>query len=155
MNFSYLKKYYRSDKTAEAIDRLGYDSPTEIQYRAIPHLVSGRDIIGLSQTGTGKTMAFAIPAADLVLASGTGKLQILCVCPTRELAGQVAREMRRLLNNLEGLSVAEVTGIRLGMFTLFVPAVLLLILSIINRGPQTQEKTKTILEGEETICHLP
>lgn len=110
MNFSYLKKYYRSDKTAEAIDRLGYDSPTEIQYRAIPHLVSGRDIIGLSQTGTGKTMAFAIPAADLVLASGTGKLQILCVCPTRELAGQVAREMRRLLNNLEGLSVAEVTG---------------------------------------------
>lgn len=52
-------------------------------------------------------------------------------------------------------SVAEVTGIRLGMFTLFVPAVLLLILSIINRGPQIQEKTETILEGEETICHLP
>ena len=52
-------------------------------------------------------------------------------------------------------SVAEVTGIRPGMFTLFVPAVLLLILSIINRGPQIQEKTETILEGEETICHLP
>lgn len=110
MTFLNLSSYYKSNLTAFAVDKLEYDSPTEIQQKAIPELLNGRDIIGLSQTGTGKTMAFAIPAADLIFDSSIRAVQALCICPTRELAGQVAKEMRKLFSAVEGISVADVCG---------------------------------------------
>ncbi len=97
-------------KTALAIEGLCYNEFTEIQQKAIPVLLEGNDILGISQTGTGKTMAFAIPAADMIFKNNIGKVQCLCVCPTRELANQVAKEFRRLFDGTPGISVAEVVG---------------------------------------------
>ena len=70
------------------IEALGYESPTPIQAKTIPVALSGQDIVGLSQTGSGKTASFALPALhqiDLELK----QTQVLVVCPTRELAVQV------------------------------------------------------------------
>ena len=75
-----------------AIKTCGYSTPTDIQQQAIPHLVQGRDLLGLAQTGTGKTAAFALPL--LTGLDMRKKLpQILVLTPTRELAIQVAEAL--------------------------------------------------------------
>jgi len=75
-----------------AVDELGYESPTPIQQRAIPALMSGRDVLGQAQTGTGKTAAFALPMLHgLQTDEARGRVQGLVVAPTRELAIQVAK----------------------------------------------------------------
>lgn len=101
-----------SEEIYKAVEKLDFDAPTEIQERAIPHLANRKDIIALSQTGTGKTMTFAIPASDMVCKNKqlARKLQVLVICPTRELTLQAAQEFRKLLSFSEGLSVAEVYG---------------------------------------------
>jgi ATP-dependent RNA helicase RhlE len=73
-----------------AIDKLGYNEPTEIQKLAIPPILEGKDIIGLAQTGTGKTAAFALPIINKLINNNddTHKLKVLILCPTRELAVQ-------------------------------------------------------------------
>jgi ATP-dependent RNA helicase RhlE len=73
-----------------AIEALGWQRPTPIQVQAIPAGLGGRDVVGIAQTGTGKTAAFMIPALERVRA-GEG-LQVLVLCPTRELAQQVAED---------------------------------------------------------------
>lgn len=76
----------------QAVDELGYESPTPIQARAIPALMSGRDVLGQAQTGTGKTAAFALPMLHALETDGArGSVQGLVVAPTRELAMQVAQ----------------------------------------------------------------
>ena len=76
----------------QAVDELGYESPTPIQERAIPALMSGRDVLGQAQTGTGKTAAFALPMLHgLHTDEARGRVQGLVVAPTRELAIQVAK----------------------------------------------------------------
>ncbi len=76
----------------QAVDELGYESPTPIQERAIPALMSGRDVLGQAQTGTGKTAAFALPMLHGLQTDETrGRVQGLVVAPTRELAIQVAK----------------------------------------------------------------
>ncbi len=76
----------------QAVDELGYESPTPIQQRAIPALMSGRDVLGQAQTGTGKTAAFALPMLHgLQTDEARGRVQGLVVTPTRELAIQVAK----------------------------------------------------------------
>ena len=75
-----------------AVDAAGYTTPTPIQAEAIPHVVSGGDITGIAQTGTGKTAAFVLPMLDR-LAKGRARARMprsLILCPTRELAAQVA-----------------------------------------------------------------
>ena len=72
----------------EAVTESGYDTPTPIQAQAIPLVLEGRDVIGASQTGTGKTAAFALPSLSKI--EPIGKPQILVLEPTRELADQVA-----------------------------------------------------------------
>jgi ATP-dependent RNA helicase RhlE len=71
-----------------AIEALGWTEPTPIQHQAIPAGLSGKDVVGIAQTGTGKTAAFMIPALEQVDAGGG--LQVLVLCPTRELAQQVS-----------------------------------------------------------------
>ena len=89
---------------------LGHERPTEIQSLAIPPLVAGRDLIGQSQTGSGKTAAFCLPILER-LSRGRGRaLAALVLCPTRELCAQVARELRRLGRRHAGLSVATLSG---------------------------------------------
>jgi ATP-dependent RNA helicase RhlE len=77
-----------------AIEALGWVKPTPIQAKAIPAGLEGRDIVGIAQTGTGKTAAFMIPALER-LEAGKG-LQVLVLCPTRELAQQVAEDTETL-----------------------------------------------------------
>ena len=80
-------------KILEALDRLAFTVPTPIQHKAIPSAIQGQDIIGVAQTGTGKTLAFAIPTIQR-LAQGRGKCLVLV--PTRELAVQVDETFRKL-----------------------------------------------------------
>ncbi|MGC9395327.1 MAG: DEAD/DEAH box helicase [Anaerolineae bacterium] len=76
----------------QAVDELGYESPTPIQERAIPALMDGRDVLGQAQTGTGKTAAFALPMLHgLETDDARRRVQGLVVAPTRELANQVAK----------------------------------------------------------------
>ena len=77
------------DRVLEAISDVGYESPSPIQAATIPILMSGRDVVGLAQTGTGKTAAFAILILSRLDASAR-KPQALILAPTRELALQVA-----------------------------------------------------------------
>jgi ATP-dependent RNA helicase RhlE len=72
----------------QAVRRAGYESPTPIQARTIPLILSGRDIIGLAQTGTGKTAAFTLPIVHRLL-GGPRRVRVLVLVPTRELAAQV------------------------------------------------------------------
>ncbi|WP_235203482.1 DEAD/DEAH box helicase [Sulfuriroseicoccus oceanibius] len=76
-----------SDEVAKAVTAMGYVSPTEIQAKSIPIVLAGKDIIGASQTGTGKTAAFMLPIIDKL--KSHGKLRCLVLEPTRELAAQV------------------------------------------------------------------
>ncbi len=77
-----------SEASLAAIEALGWSIPTPIQVKAIPSGLEGKDVVGIAQTGTGKTAAFMIPALERIQ-SGKG-LQVLVLCPTRELAQQVA-----------------------------------------------------------------
>ena len=74
---------------------LGFDTPSSIQEQAIPAAISGADIVGLSHTGSGKTLAFAIPALECIEPEERC-VQVLALCPTRELAVQICREVDKL-----------------------------------------------------------
>lgn len=76
----------------QAVQDCGYTAPTPIQEQAIPHILAGRDVIGASQTGTGKSAAFALPL--LTKLEHTGQPQVLVLEPTRELADQLAEAFR-------------------------------------------------------------
>lgn len=98
-----------SSTLVEVVTELGYTHPTAIQEKAIPLLLAGRDLVGQSKTGSGKTAAFALPILQRI-EGDERTLQALILCPTRELAGQVAREIRRLGRAHAGLSVIELIG---------------------------------------------
>ena len=82
-----------SEARVKHLEDMGYAEPTAIQAEAIPHLLSGRDLIGQAQTGTGKTAAFALPLMEQLDASNPA-VQVLVLTPTRELAIQVCQAMR-------------------------------------------------------------
>ncbi len=79
-----------------AIEKVGYTEPTEIQKLAIPKALEGRDIMGLAQTGTGKTAAFALPFLQSHLTSARGRIRVLVLAPTRELADQINDAVKTL-----------------------------------------------------------
>src|SRR5688572_512924 len=78
----------------KALQKEGYTTPTPIQQQAIPHVLNGKDILGLAQTGTGKTAAFALPIIQAIHQQDTGKgykhTRALILTPTRELAVQIS-----------------------------------------------------------------
>lgn len=90
----------------KTLDRMRFKTPTPIQYKAIPHAIEGEDIIGIAQTGTGKTLAFGIPIVQ-DLAQKKGKALILA--PTRELAIQVDESLRSIAQPF-GLKTAVLIG---------------------------------------------
>ena len=97
------------DDLLAAIEILGYERPSPIQAKAIPPALEGKDILGLSATGSGKTAAFALPALSLI--DVTEKYpQVLILCPTRELAVQVCEEAHRLGTKKQGLQATPVYG---------------------------------------------
>ena len=86
-----------SEDIAQNLADLGFEKPTEIQLHAIPELLAGsRDILGLAQTGTGKTAGFSLPIIENIDMSKGTDVQALIVAPTRELAKQITAEIRRL-----------------------------------------------------------
>ena len=88
---------------------LGYTEFTPIQKLVIGPLLEGKDLIGQSQTGSGKTAAFAIPLLEK-LDTQLRQLQALVLCPTRELSAQVARELRKLGRYKKDLIVVPLVG---------------------------------------------
>jgi ATP-dependent RNA helicase RhlE len=87
----------------------GYKTPTPIQQEAIPHVLAGRDVLGLAQTGTGKTAAFALPILQRLIAGPRGAVRALVIAPTRELAEQI-REAFEVLGRPAGLRAVSVYG---------------------------------------------
>jgi ATP-dependent RNA helicase DeaD len=92
-----------------AIDAVGYETPTPIQAKTIPHLLAGRDLLGHAPTGTGKTAAFALPLLAR-LAIERRQVQLMVLTPTRELAIQVAEAFQRYAARLEGFHVVPIYG---------------------------------------------
>jgi ATP-dependent RNA helicase DeaD len=98
-----------AEPIVEALAEVGYESPTPIQAATIPALLAGRDVIGLAQTGTGKTAAFALPILSGLTVTDRGT-QALVLTPTRELALQVAEAIGRYGHHLPGLQVLPIYG---------------------------------------------
>ena len=98
----------------DALDEIGYVTPTPIQAQAIPYLIEGRDMLGCAQTGTGKTAAFALPILDAMAEdpwSGPRKIRALMMCPTRELASQIHDNIEQYARHLDIRSMVMFGGV--------------------------------------------
>jgi len=94
----------------QAVATLGYTKPTPIQAKTISHLLqTGRDLMALAQTGTGKTAAFGLPALQKTEANSKDP-QVLILAPTRELALQITNDMRNFARYLNGIHIVPVYG---------------------------------------------
>lgn len=98
-----------SEEIQKAVRYMGFEEASPIQAKAIPAMISGIDLIGQAQTGTGKTAAFGIPILEKVDPK-LKKLQAIVLCPTRELAIQVADEIRNLSRYMHGIKVLPIYG---------------------------------------------
>lgn len=93
----------------QALDEIGYETPTPIQTQAIPPLLAGQDLLGHAPTGTGKTAAFALPLLSRVDVSNRN-VQVMTLAPTRELAIQVAEAFQRYATHMKGFHVLPIYG---------------------------------------------
>jgi ATP-dependent RNA helicase DeaD len=98
-----------SSELLQAVEKLGFEQASPIQAEAIPVLMTGKDIVGQSQTGSGKTAAFGIPAVEKV-DPARKEVQILILCPTRELAVQVSEEIHKLALFKTGIRCLPIYG---------------------------------------------
>ena len=98
-----------SKKIKKALADIDYIEMTDIQKQAIPYILDGKDVIGQSQTGTGKTASFGIPMIENIKAESR-KTQSIILCPTRELAVQVTQELRKFLKYHENIKCMAIYG---------------------------------------------
>jgi len=98
-----------SPEILKAVDKMGFEEASPIQTAVIPHGMAGKDVVGQSATGSGKTAAFAIPAIEKV-DTHKRQVQVLVLCPTRELAVQVAEEFGKLAFFKKGLMEVPIYG---------------------------------------------
>ncbi len=98
-----------SESLLKTLSEIGYETPSPIQAQCIPILLDGHDMIGMAQTGTGKTAAFALPLMEQIDIKLT-KPQALILTPTRELAIQVAEALQSYAKNLPGFHVLPIYG---------------------------------------------
>lgn len=98
-----------SKEVQKAIDDMGFEEASPIQSAAIPFLLEGRDVIGQAQTGTGKTVAFGIPAIEKI-DTKKNETQVLILCPTRELCLQVSEEITKLGKYKKGINIQPIYG---------------------------------------------
>jgi ATP-dependent RNA helicase DeaD len=96
-------------RVLRALADVGYETPSPIQAATIPALLAGRDVVGLAQTGTGKTAAFAVPILSQINMRQKNP-QALVLAPTRELALQVSEAVERYATHLPGLHVLPIYG---------------------------------------------
>ena len=99
-----------SPEILRAVEDMGFSQMTEVQEKAIPVMLSGREIIAKAPTGTGKTCAFGIPLVERALLQNAPWVQSVVLCPTRELCTQIVEELRALAKYKEGLRVAAIYG---------------------------------------------
>lgn len=92
-----------------AVEEQGYETPSPIQQQAIPHLLEGKDVLGLAQTGTGKTAAFTLPILARTDANARAP-QVLVLAPTRELAQQVAQAVESYAKHIPGIRTTCIYG---------------------------------------------
>jgi ATP-dependent RNA helicase RhlE len=107
MNFSDLNL---NPSLSKAIEDLGFEHPTTIQHRVFPVVMSGRDVCGIAQTGTGKTFAYLLPCLRLWKFDKNKDPQILIIVPTRELVVQVAESVRKLTTYMNVVTVGVYGG---------------------------------------------
>jgi ATP-dependent RNA helicase DeaD len=108
-SFPSFRELALSEAVLRAVEEVGYESPSPIQAATIPVLLSGADMLGQAQTGTGKTAAFALPALSRLDLAGRDP-QVLVLVPTRELALQVAEAFQRYAAHLPGFHVLPIYG---------------------------------------------
>lgn len=107
---STFKELGLSPEICQAVEDLGFETPTEVQERAIPTiLASQQDLIALAQTGTGKTGAFGMPVLQQVDA-GSSNVQVLVLSPTRELAIQIEKDLKAFAKHQKGIKTLAVYG---------------------------------------------
>ncbi len=104
-----FKTFNFNDKVMMGIEKAGYTKPTPIQEKAIPKVMDGRDVMGLAQTGTGKTAAFGLPILHRFMEGKRGQVRALIIAPTRELAEQI-HEAIEMLGRETGLRSLTVYG---------------------------------------------
>ena len=98
-------------QTLRALEEMGFENATEIQAQSIPLIQMGYDVVGRSQTGTGKTAAFGIPAINMIDTTEEKRsVQVLLLCPTRELAVQATDEIKKISKYTDGIKVVAVYG---------------------------------------------
>ena len=98
-----------SDEIMKAVEKMGFTEPTEVQAKTIPVMMDGRDIIATAPTGTGKTLAFGIPMLEYISLQDIG-IQEVVLAPTRELACQIAEELRKLSYFISQIRIAVLYG---------------------------------------------
>ncbi len=99
-----------SQELLQAVEELGFTEMTEIQEKSIPLILQGIDVIGRSNTGTGKTAAFGIPAVESINSDDRRYVSTLILCPTRELAMQAYEEIRKFARYKKGVKACAVYG---------------------------------------------
>lgn len=99
-----------SEEMLRAAEQIGFTEMTEIQEKSIPVILEGKDVIGRSNTGTGKTAAFGIPAVEKIKKDSLEGVKTLILCPTRELAVQAAEEIRKFSKFMPWVKVSAVYG---------------------------------------------
>ena len=99
-----------SREVLQAIDEMGFVSPSEVQEQTIPEILDGHDLLAQAQTGTGKTASFGIPMIEKIQDNNYETLQALVLVPTRELARQVSEELQKLSKNKTFIRVLAIYG---------------------------------------------
>lgn len=98
-----------SEEIKRAITDMGFEEATSIQSQSIPHILDGSDVIGQAQTGTGKTCAFGIPAIEMINPEAE-EIQVLVLCPTRELAIQSSDELKKVAKYKSKIKILPIYG---------------------------------------------
>ena len=99
-----------SQEILRSVEALGFEEMTEIQQQSIPLLLQGKDVVGRSNTGTGKTAAFGIPAVESITDDDKRSTAVLILCPTRELAMQACEELRKFAKFKQSVKISAVYG---------------------------------------------
>ena len=103
-----FEKYHINSEIKNNLSQLGFKKPTDIQFKSIPSILKGEDVLAIAQTGTGKTAAFVIPIIDRIHREKSSKrssgIQCIVMVPTRELAMQIGEVFSRLSRHTRVLS---------------------------------------------------
>ncbi|GFO65393.1 DEAD/DEAH box helicase [Geomonas paludis] len=108
-----FKQFNLHPKVQAGVEAVGYQTPTPIQLQAIPAVIAGQDVLGLAQTGTGKTAAFGLPMLHRLVEGHRGKVRGLVLAPTRELAEQINESLNALAQQTRLKSITVYGGVNI------------------------------------------